>query len=97
MTHSLRINFKGSGLTVTPDPTTKEGKQLSRDMRHLAELWMNKLEVNLKPEAIEEAAFEVLHQGTLDYIDALEGVLEWLQAQDDTPDDVLERIEKVLR
>ena len=97
MTHSVCIRFDGSGLTVTPDPESKHAMQLTRDVNNLANLWMAKLEVGLKTEAAQEATFEVLHKSTLEYIDALEGVLEWLQGAPDTPDEVLERIERVLR
>ena len=51
----------------------------------------------LKPEAIEESMPEFIRQSTLDYIDALEGILERLQSDTDTSDDLLEEIEKVLR
>lgn len=97
MTISLRILLPECGISASASEGSPHAEQLQRDVRNLANLWMAKFQINPNPNGFDGAAFEFITQGTLDYIDALEGVLEWMQADAKTPDAVLERIEKVLR
>lgn len=71
--------------------------QLRDDVRALAVKWMDKFNIDPKRELVEQAFFEFVSQDTLDYINALESVLEGLEADPDTPDEILEQIEKVMR
>ena len=91
---NLRIKSKGCYLTAIPDKETIS-KTMRIDVRDLALEWAKQL--GLKPESIERNECEFILQSTLDYIEALEGVLEGLQADPDTPDYLLEEIEKVLK
>lgn len=77
-----------------PDAETY-AKTMRNDVRGLAKEWAQHL--GLKPESIEKNEVEFILKSTLDYIEQLEGVLEGLQANPNTPDDLLEEIERVLR
>ena len=66
------------------------------DVRALAKEWIEHVGVELKAEAITDSEQEFVLQSTLNYIKALEGVLEGLQADPDTSDELLEEIERVL-
>lgn len=70
--------------------------QLRGDIKVLALDWAKHLAMGLNPSSVEDSRVEFVLQSTLDYIDALEGVLERLQADPDTPDELLEEIEGVL-
>ena len=91
---NLRIKAKGCSLTAMPDRETY-AKSMRNDVRMLAREWV--IPLGLKQESIDSSECEFVLQSTLDYIDALEGVLHGLQASEDTPDDVLEEIERVLK
>jgi hypothetical protein len=80
-------------LTVNPDFEIN-APQMAEDVSQLACVWLKKLDMPLK---IEDASFEFVTGETLDYIEALENLLEELQGDGSTPDHVLERIEKVLK
>lgn len=90
----LRIKSKGCSITAMPDAETY-AKTIRNDVRGLAKEWAQHL--GLKPESIEKNEVEFILKSTLDYIEQLEGVLEGLQANPNTPDDLLEEIERVLR
>lgn len=93
-TINLRIKGKGCSLTAMPDVETYAAT-MRKDVRELAKEWVTHL--GLKQEAIAKSEVEFILKSTLDYIEQLEGVLEGLQANPDTPDDLLEEIERVLR
>ena len=93
-TINLRIKGKGCSLTAMPDAEIYS-VPMRKDVRDLAEQWLKPM--GLKPESIAKSEVEFILKSTLDYIEQLEGVLEGLQANPDTPDDLLEEIERVLR
>lgn len=97
MTLNLRVIFDGSSLTFTPDPAGENAADMRREVEDLAQRWMRRLELHPKPGAFSEATFEFVSQDTLDYIEKLEDVLEWLRGDDNTPDEVMARIDEVLR
>jgi len=90
----LRIKSKGYSLTVMPN-VESDAKSMGDDVRILAKAWAEHF--GLKPVSVEKSEVEFILKSTLDYIEQLEGVLEGLQANPDTPDDLLEEIERVLR
>jgi len=89
---NLRIKSKKYYMTAIPDRETTS-KTMRIDVRDLALEWAKQL--GIKPESIERNECEFILQSTLDYIEALESVLEGLQADPDTPDYLLEEIERV--
>ena len=93
---NLRIKSKGCSITATPDPEF-HGKTMRNDVRVLAKVWLNHLQIPLKPEAVNASECEFILQSTLDYIEALENLLEHMQADPDTSDELLEKIEGVLK
>jgi hypothetical protein len=93
-TINLRIKGKGCYLTAMPDKGIY-ATTMRQDVRVLAMRWVPAL--GLKQESMGKNEVEFILQSTLDYIEQLEGVLEGLQANPDTPDDLLEEIERVLR
>jgi hypothetical protein len=95
-TINLRLKSKGCSITATPDPEA-HGITMRDDVRSLAKEWLQQLQLGLKPESVEASDCEFILQSTLDYIEALEGVLEHLLADTDTTDEVLTMIEGVLK
>jgi hypothetical protein len=102
MTHSiterninLRIIFPGeTSLSVsTQDP--HKAAMLRAEVSDLARKWMTFFQVN--PKVDDGTIFEFASQHTLNYIDALEWMLRDIQSDPNTPDDVLDRINAVLR
>ena len=96
-----RMNMRmtwDDGCTITAHPDAEVLELPMRDdVKKLGIEWLERLSMQLRPVAINEARYEFLLQSTLDYITALEGVLEGLQADPETPDEVLEEIERVLK
>jgi hypothetical protein len=90
---ALRIIKKGSTITAFPDSTV-HAPVMAQDVMQMAWEW---LEILKMPVNLDGARFEFVTAETLDYIEALEGILEDLQADPDTPDEVLEQIEKALK
>jgi hypothetical protein len=94
---NLRLKFNDkSAITAIPDPQIY-GAAMASDVKILALEWLKHLNMGIKQKALDEARYEFILQSTLDYIKALEGVLEGLQSDPDTPDALLEEIEKVLQ
>jgi hypothetical protein len=90
---ALRIIKKGSTITAFPDATV-HAPVMAQDVMNLAWKWLDTLEMPVRREG---ARFEFVTDETLAYIEALEGLLENLQADPDTPDEVLEQIERILK
>lgn len=94
---NLRLKFSDkSSITAIPDPQT-HGAAMAGDVKIIALEWLKHLNMPINQKSLDEARFEFLLQSTLDYIKALEGVLEGLQSDPETPDALLEEIEKVLQ
>lgn len=84
-----------STLTMVDDG---EQDELMRKLRDLVTRHWRKSSFPLMKEAYWAAAtLEILSQDTLQYIEELEGILEGLQADPNTSDELLEKIEHVLR
>jgi hypothetical protein len=94
-TLNIRLKSKGGSLSLSTTATLLQA-QLHGDIKVLALEWIKRLAMGLNPSSVEDSRVEFVLQSTLDYIDALEGVLERLQADPDTSDELLEEIEKVL-
>lgn len=98
MTDTLNIRMKSKGSTLTAIPGDEHDQtQLHIDIKSLGKEWLERLHMGLNLIIIDNSNVEFILQSTLDYIDALEGVLEGLQADPDTPDELLGQIEKVLQ
>ena len=95
-TLNIRLKFKGHSITAIPGDESDQA-QLRADIKDLGQEWITHLAMGLRDGSVEEANVEFVLQSTLDYIDSLEGVLERLQADTDTPDALLAEIEKVLQ
>jgi len=93
-TINLRIKGKAGSLTATPDGKTYAAI-MQKEVRALAKGWAYAL--GIPDKAFEKTHVEFILKSTLDYIERLEGFLESMQANPDTPDDVLKEIERVLR
>ena len=92
---NIRLKSNGGSLSLSTDSALFQAK-LRGDIKVLALDWLNHFATGLNPTVLEDSMVEFVLQSTLDYIDALEGVLERLQADPDTPDELLAEIEGVL-
>lgn len=95
-TLNIRLNRKGGSLTLTAGSEVHQA-QMQADIKALGQEWFKHIDMGVNADVTEGEGVEFILQSTLDYIEALEGVLEGLQADPETPDELLEEIEKVLR
>ena len=93
---NLRMKFEKFSITAIPDPKTY-GSSMADDVKILALEWLKNQNFPVSQNSLKDARFEFVLQSTMDYIKALEGVLEGLQADPETSDALLEEIEGVLQ
>lgn len=92
---SLRIIYPGESSLSASTQDPHKAAMLRGDIAELANKWMTFYQIN--PKVDKGTIFEFVSQHTLNYIDALEWVLRDIQSDPNTPDDVLDRVEAVLR
>lgn len=95
-TLNIRLNRKGGSLTLTAGSEVHQ-TQMQADIKALGQEWFKHIDMGVNAEVTEGEGVEFILQSTLDYIDALEGVLERLQGARDTSDELRQEIEKLLR
>lgn len=95
-TLNIRLNRKGGSLTLTAGSEVHQ-TQMRADIKALGQEWFKHIDMGINANVIEGEGVEFILQSTLDYINALEGVLERLEADPETPDELLKEIERVLR
>jgi hypothetical protein len=92
---NIRLKSKGGSLSLSTGSALLQA-QLRGDIKVLALDLLKHLATGLNPTVLDDSRVEFVLQSTLDYIEALEGVLDGLQADPDTPDELLAEIEGVL-
>lgn len=97
--HELHIRITHAPLSATFSTSDDKAQAVLRDdVKALALEHLERLQApRMTPENWAEVTVEFLSAATVQYIKSLEGLLEELQADTDTPDETLARIEKVLR
>jgi len=96
MSNALSLRIKSRNCVLTASPNTESViKSLRGDLTLLGRRWVRNLGLNTEMLSLVE--YEFVLQSTLDYIEALESILQRLQSDPSTSKELLGEIEQVLK